>query len=442
MQADDWPQWRGPNRDNVSVETGLLKEWPEKGPPLVFQIEGLGQGIAPAAIVGDRGFTISEFDGYEYVVAFDARTGQRLWLTPIGIQSKDSIAYNRLMRWLSQRMPNVYEGRVYAVTEYGLLVCLSADDGSLLWSKDYRQEYGVGRQTFGYCDYPLVVGDHLICVPGGEQATAVALDRRSGTERWRCILAPDTSHRQENRFQRSAYAATLHGRHQEQGYYIVTTNSAIHFLAEHDGTLIAKYDGVNQSIANSHTAIFDDGDLVLTNGYAGGMSRLKIESTTSGIAVTELFHKPLRFDAFQDIGLIVHGKLFQIRSGSILIQIDPLTGTETQDRLMGGRFAHTFADGQLYLVDVNGQVSLIDHDAEDLALRSEFQLPDIKPASGVTMPVIANKKLYLRFDDRLFCFDISAELSELSHDANVVRHQRPALDPALAAPGLPRLPTS
>jgi outer membrane protein assembly factor BamB len=437
LQADDWPQWRGPNRDNVSTETGLSKEWPEQGPPLLFQIEGLGQGIAPAAIVGDRGYAISEFDGYDYVVAFDANTGEQVWIAPIGVPSKATTNISHLMRWLSQRMPNVHDGKVYIVTEYGSLLCFSAADGTVLWSKDYRQEYGVRRMVFGYCDYPLIAGEQLICVPGGEQATVVALDRQTGIERWRCLLGVEANHRRQDPFQRSAYAATLRGQHGQIAYCIVITDSGVYFLDEFDGTLLAKYLGTQGRVANSHTPVFDNQDLVITNGYAGGMSRLSIDITENHIQLHEQFHHPFRFDAFQDIGLVVHGKFFGTRSGRNLIRIDPVRGAETQSRAMAGRFAHTYADGRLYVIDVNGNASLIDHDAEDLEPVSGFRIPDIKPASGVTMPVVANKKLYVRFDDQLFCFDISASPSDVPTETIIARHRRPELDPKLSAQGPP-----
>ncbi len=124
--ADDWPQWRGPQRNNVSSETGLLKTWPASGPPMLYQIEGLGAGIAAPAIVGNRAFTLGVFDGIEYVVAFNVKTGEREWLSRLGLPSDGYVAYHRLMRWLSQRTPTVYDGKLYTVTAYGLLVCFSS----------------------------------------------------------------------------------------------------------------------------------------------------------------------------------------------------------------------------------------------------------------------------------------------------------------------------
>jgi len=435
--ADDWPQWRGPNRDNVSHETGLLDSWPDRGPPLLYRVEGLGGGISPPAIVGDRAITITEFDGHEYVVAFNADTGQRLWLTPLGLQSHEFVSYHVLMRWLSQRMPTVHDGKLYAVTAFGLLVCLAIEDGRPLWSKDFRQEYGVTGQTWGYCDYPLVDGDLLICVPGGAHATVVALDRHTGQEVWRRLMPSALSSTSPKSFQRSAYAATLPGREENVDFFAVTTSEAIHFLSKSDGKPLADFSGIYQTIANSHTALFHQGDLVVTNGYAGGIARLSLSSTELGIDLVARYQHRAGLDAFHDIGLIARRKLFHVRNGQILMSLDPDTGETLFARRMGSRFAHTYADGHLYCVSVEGLVSLVDVDSASLETRSSFPLPDIQPARGVTLPVIAHGRLYLRFDNQLFCFDISSELEIDQPDTRLVKHLPPKLDPSLGDRRLP-----
>ena len=191
VPADDWPQWPEPNkRDNKSQETGLPKTWPDSGPPMLYQIEGLGAGIAAPVVVGNRAFTLCVFEGNEYVIAFNVETGEREWLSRLGLPSDGYVVYHRLMRWLSQRTPTAFDGKIYAVTAYGLLVCFSCDDGRQLWSKVFGTEYGVTRQTWGFCDYPLVDEDSLICVPGGSKATVVALNRQTGDEVWHKLLDP------------------------------------------------------------------------------------------------------------------------------------------------------------------------------------------------------------------------------------------------------------
>lgn len=128
-----WPQWRGPNRDNVSNEKALLQQWPKGGPPLEWQVEGIGQGIASISIADARIYTVGYRDDSEYAIALDQRTGNKFWATRIGEAVQDS----PLMRWLSQPNPTVDTERAYFVRADGDLVCLQVADGVELWRKSY-----------------------------------------------------------------------------------------------------------------------------------------------------------------------------------------------------------------------------------------------------------------------------------------------------------------
>ena len=183
-EAGDWPQWRGPDRSGRSAATGLLQEWPKEGPPLLWKAEGLGTGFAPVSAVGRRLYCLGYRQGDEYVFALDRGTGTEVWATRIGTAVKEAPG----MRWLSQRAPTVDGERLYATSAYGDLVCLEADQGKELWRKNYPADFGGKRTSFGYCDYPLVDGDRLICTPGGPTATLAALDKRTGAVIWKAAV--------------------------------------------------------------------------------------------------------------------------------------------------------------------------------------------------------------------------------------------------------------
>ncbi len=139
LSADDWPQWRGPNRDNRSTEKGLLTSWPVQGPPLAWRVDGLGDGIASLAIADGRIFTTTTYGNAEYAVALDEQTGEALWIAEIG----SAIPENPLMRWLSQRTPTVDGDRIYVFTNTGWLICLDTADGSVRWRISYPHEFGM-----------------------------------------------------------------------------------------------------------------------------------------------------------------------------------------------------------------------------------------------------------------------------------------------------------
>ena len=133
LTGGHWPQWRGPNRDNVSTDTKLMKEWPAAGPPLRWRVQGLGDGISPVSIAGGRVFALSQYEATEYVRAVHERTGQHLWTVALGA----SLRLNPLMRWLTQRPPTVAGERLYAISLLGELACLRTVDGKELWRKNY-----------------------------------------------------------------------------------------------------------------------------------------------------------------------------------------------------------------------------------------------------------------------------------------------------------------
>jgi outer membrane protein assembly factor BamB len=185
--AGHWPQWRGPQRDGVSKEAGLLKEWPEKEPPLAWQATGLGDGVGSVAIEGGRVLVLGKSGDHEQLTALEESTGRKLWAVPVGPAVKGE---SSLMRWLSQRTPTADGDRVYAFTARGELACLNVADGQEAWRKDYPRDFAGLTGSWGWCDRPLVDGDRLICTPGGKDATVVALDKETGAVAWRCAV-PD-----------------------------------------------------------------------------------------------------------------------------------------------------------------------------------------------------------------------------------------------------------
>ena len=181
-RADDWPQYGGPERTGVSKETGLLREWPENGPPLLWHVSDLGGGLSPVSVVGSRLYTLAYRGDAEFVVALDRGTGKELWATSLGLARE-----NPGMSFLRQRQPTVDGDRLYAFSTPGHLVCLDVEQGKELWRQRYLEDFGGRQSPFGWTDYPLVDGDLLICTPGGKDAFHAALDKKTGDVRWKSV---------------------------------------------------------------------------------------------------------------------------------------------------------------------------------------------------------------------------------------------------------------
>ncbi|MHC4521724.1 MAG: outer membrane protein assembly factor BamB family protein, partial [Planctomycetota bacterium] len=176
----DWPQWRGPNRDGLSSETGLLQQWPEGGPPLLWKAAGLGKGFSTVAIAGDRIYTTGEKGRSSYVHGLALDGGKILWTTKIGKAGAPGWG-----GFTGPRSTPTVDGDLLFVTgQYGELLCLKTADGSAVWSKHMTKDFGGKRPEWGFSESVLVDGDQLVCTPGGKKGAIVALNKRTGDVLW------------------------------------------------------------------------------------------------------------------------------------------------------------------------------------------------------------------------------------------------------------------
>src|SRR4051812_14983219 len=181
--ADDWPQWRGPNRDGISKETGLLKEWPKDGPKLAWTAKDLGGGYGTPSVAAGRIFLMTN-QGVEdeSVKALNAKDGAPVWSTRLG-----KVGYpNQQPSYPGARSTPTVDGTmVYAISSDGDLACLDAATGKIQWQKNLRTDFGGKAGIWGYAESPLIDGDVLVCTPGGAEATVVALDKKTGNVIWK-----------------------------------------------------------------------------------------------------------------------------------------------------------------------------------------------------------------------------------------------------------------
>ena len=198
-RADDWPQWMGPGRDNVWRESGLLERFPEGGPKIVWRTPVAG-GYSGPAVAGGRvyvtdyvtgddvkvpNFERKEFTGIERVLCLEEKTGKLLWKDEYPV--KYAISYPAGPRCT----PVVHKGKVYTLGAEGNLKCFDAASGKVLWSRDFKKDYGAKTALWGYAGHPLIDGPRLICVVGGEGSHVVAFDKNTGTEIWRALTSKE-----------------------------------------------------------------------------------------------------------------------------------------------------------------------------------------------------------------------------------------------------------
>ena len=184
-----WPQWRGPNRDGISTETGLLKNWPVDGPKLLWSVDSVGDGFSSTSVNEKIAYIIGKRDSVEIVTAINLN-GQVLWQTAFGRAKKDN-------SWPQSRCtPTIYENKIYAVTVYGDVACLNAKTGEINWSIPLFESIGsIGYNLpdKGVSESPLIIDDKVILTPCGLQTTAIALNRFSGEKIWQTESLRDST---------------------------------------------------------------------------------------------------------------------------------------------------------------------------------------------------------------------------------------------------------
>jgi outer membrane protein assembly factor BamB len=395
--ADDWPQWRGPDRSNFSRETGLLQEWPTNGPPLAWQLSGLGLGISPVSVAAGRIYTAGNRDGAEFAYALDAATGEKIWATRLGA----TVPENALMRWLTQRAPTVDGERLYTVTANGELLCLRTADGRKLWHKSYAKDYPA-RRPWGYCDYPLVDGENLICTPFSSNATVVAFNKHSGEVVWQTAMEGGGL---------AGYGATVTSQAEGIRHYVLLVNTQLVGIAAADGRVLWQHDRANSRYGGTYTPIVQESRIFSANGYGGGLALFNLTRQGDGLVARQEYHHAFPFDAFQDSTVLVgdHVYAFGARGAPVCIELQTGERLWEQPTSRGnGRSALTYADGRLYMRHLNGVMTLAEVSPGGYTEKGSFTIPLHEPSSGVTFPVVAGGRLWLRDNDRLFSYDVRA----------------------------------
>ena len=178
VSAADWNQFRGPMRDNISEEVGLLEKWPEGGPERLWTATGLGDGYSAVAVVGDLIYTMGNVDGGEFIIALDRSSGDIAWKTRNGGEYHDGTGDG------PRGTPTVVNGKVYGLGCNGDLTCCDAGTGDVVWQKNILNEFGGSNITWGISESVLVDDGNVICSPGGSRGTIVALNGDTGATKW------------------------------------------------------------------------------------------------------------------------------------------------------------------------------------------------------------------------------------------------------------------
>lgn len=380
----EWPQWRGASRDGISKETGLLKSWPDGGPPLVWKAAGAGRGYSSFAISKGRLYTLGLRGDKEYVIAFDAATGKEVWATTHGGAFRNDRGDG------PRGTPTVDGDRVYSLGGDGDLSAVDAKTGKLLWSKNVLREFGGTNITWGISESPLVLGEKVIVNAGGRDASIVALNKADGSVIWKSKGISD----------RSGYSSGMPVQVGGTTQVIFFTHNRVVGLDAKDGRLLWDYPKAANNVANAATPVIRGNRVWVSSDYGNGGALVEIKA--DGKAQEVYFTKEMR--NHHSSSVLIGDHLYGY-SGGILTAMKFDTGEVAWKDRSVGKGSLVFADGMLYLLSENGVVGLAEATPTGYVERGRFRLPQ-ESLPTWSHPVVAGGRLYLRDQDTIYAYDV------------------------------------
>jgi outer membrane protein assembly factor BamB len=388
----EWPQFRGPNRDDISADKGLLKEWPKDGPPLVWKGTGVGSGYSSVAIAGGRVFTLGNQGGSSYLYALNEENGKQLWSAEIG-KAGGNLGCT----------PTVDGDRVYAIGQAGDLVCADVAHGKVLWRKSFPRDFAGNCGGWQYTESPLVDGDKLVCTPGARDATLVALNKKTGTVIWKCAAPVD----EPTAGYSSIVVAEVGGIRQ----YVQLLAAGVIGVAAEDGKFLWKYDALGHNTANIPTPIVLGDQVFCSAGYGKGGALLQLSASDGEVKAKELYYNQQlknKHGGLVVVGDYVYGDHDDSGSPFCAAVKTGKVAWRKEKRGPGeGSAAVTYADGHLYFRFQNGVMALVEASPDKYQEISTFRIPNAGSPSWAH-PVVVGGRMYLREQDTVWCYNVKA----------------------------------
>lgn len=385
QSGSEWPQWRGPNRDGISKETGLLKQWPEGGPRLVWKAAGAGTGYSSLAISNGRIYTLGLRGDREYVIAFDVATGKEVWATPHGTAYRDSRGDG------PRGTPTVDGDRLYSLGGNGDLSAVDAKSGKLIWSMNVLSKFGGKNIQWGISESPLVIGEKLLINPGGPEASIVALNKKDGSVIWK------------SQSDKAGYSSAMPVQVGGTTHVVVFTDDRAVGLDLKDGKLLWEYPRPANNVANAATPVVRGNRVFISSDYGTGGGVVEIKA--DGKAAELYFTKDMK--NHHSSSILIGDHLYGF-SSSILTAMKFDTGEVAWKDRSVGKGSLVYADGHLYAFSENGVVGLVEATPEGYREKGRFRIEQSSLPTW-SHPVVAGGRLYLRDQDTIYAFDVRAK---------------------------------
>lgn len=386
----DWPQWRGPRQDGISLEKGLLVSWPEKGPTELWRIP-LGTGFSAVSVLGDKAYTMFGTDEGEYVVCVNVSDGKILWKTRSAGRFKNEYGDG------PRSTPTLDEDKVYTLGASGALLCLDSKTGEKVWGFNVLEKFGTKNLDFGLSASPVVIGNMLIVVAGGQDEKdqgakdkLAALDKKDGSVLWTSLG------------DQAGYATPLpivvDGTLEQ---IVVLTGKSVVGVSPKDGKEFWRHPWITTLDANAATPIFHKNRLFISSGYSTGCAMFEL-SVQGGAPTAKVLWSNKKMKNYFSTSVLLDGYLYGFNN-TVLTCMDFKTG-ETQWRQRGfNRGSVLAADGKLIIFGERGKLALAEVSPKEYREISKFQMFEGRCWS---VPTLSGGKLFIRNEKELVCLDL------------------------------------
>jgi outer membrane protein assembly factor BamB len=388
----EWPQFRGPRRDNVSRETGLMKKWPSSGPKLLWTAEDIGEGFSTVAIANGLIYTTGNIGIDTVITALDL-DGKLKWT------ARNGPAYRREKPG-TRSTPTIDDGRLYHENADGDIVCLEAGTGSKIWSLNILDKFDGRNITWALAESLLVDGDNVICTPGGQTVGIAALNKNTGRTVWTCKGIND----------KPGYSSPIVFEFKGLRQIVVLMAQSVVGVNAENGRLLWRVKHVTPFDENINTPIYHNGCVFVCSRTTGSrLFRLNVDGEKA--SVEQVWKSELLESQHGGI-ILLDGYLYgSCRTGSLgpWACLDFKTGRRMYAEAGIGTGSLTYADGLIYAFNQSGTVALVRPTPHAFQIISRFSIP--KGGKGPTWahPVVCNGRLYIRHGNFLYCYDVKAD---------------------------------
>ncbi len=400
-EAADWPRFHGPNGDNISTETGLLKEWPDDGPQLIWTAKGIGDGYASVSLADGVIYTAGNIDDNTVITAMDldgkinwqAECGKAWTKGPGGVRAT----------------PTIDGDRLYYENPYGDVVCMHVADGKKIWEVNILDEFDAKNIIWALSESVVIDGDNAICCPFGKKASVVALDKKTGNVVWAAECTDEKAG--EKGGEKTGYATVSIVEFAGRRMVLAMSGKALVGVDADNGEVLFHYPHETKYDVNATTPIFNDGMVFITSGYGAGSEMVKLTASDGKITAKQEWESK-DLDNHHGGVILLNGYLYGADMKRSWRCLDWKTGRTMYTDPGVGKGALTCADGMLYTQaenEKNRTVGLVKPTPDGHDLISRFTFPEGGKGRVWAHPVVCGGRLYIRHGDKLYAYNVQAK---------------------------------